>query len=65
MNFARENNLRLVVKGGGHDYMGRSSAPDSLMIWTRRMNSIVLHDDFVPAGCGTAPQSAVSVYALR
>ena len=27
VNFARENNLRLVVKGGGHSYLGRSNAP--------------------------------------
>ena len=30
VNFARENNLRLVVKGGGHSYQGTSSAADSL-----------------------------------
>src|SRR5262249_24191339 len=29
VNFARENNLRLVVKGGGHSYKGTSNAPDS------------------------------------
>src|SRR5207237_8770381 len=46
VNFARDNNLRLVVKGGGHSYLGRSNAPDSLLIWTRRMNAISLHDDF-------------------
>src|SRR5262249_27705842 len=33
VNFARENNLRLVVKGGGHSYQGTSNAPDSLLIW--------------------------------
>ena len=65
VNFARENNLRLVVKGGGHSYQGTSSAPDSLLIWTRRMNAITTHDAFVPVGCdGTqAPQPAVSVGA--
>ena len=26
VNFARENNLRLVVKGGGHSYQGTSNA---------------------------------------
>ena len=51
VNFARDNNLRLVVKGGGHSYLGRSTAPDSLMVWTRRMNDITLHDDFVLQGC--------------
>ena len=35
VNFARTHNLRLVVKGGGHSYLGTSNAPDSLLIWTR------------------------------
>jgi FAD/FMN-containing dehydrogenase len=30
VNFARINNLRLVIRGGGHSYLGTSSAPDSL-----------------------------------
>jgi len=65
VNFARENNLRLVVKGGGHSYQGTSSAPDSLLVWTRRMNDIGLHDAFVGAGCAglMAPQRAVTVGA--
>jgi FAD binding domain len=63
VNFARDYRLRLVVKGGGHSYLGTSNAPDSLLIWTRAMNDIVLHDDFVPQGCTAAPQPAVSVGA--
>jgi len=65
VNFARENRLRLVVKGGGHSYLGTSNAPDSLLIWTRRMNNIVVHDDFVAQGCTRAaePQPAVGVGA--
>src|SRR5580658_719647 len=35
VNFAREHRVRLVVKGGGHSYLGTSNAPDSLLIWTR------------------------------
>src|SRR5208282_458960 len=55
VNFSRANNLRLVVKGGGHSYQGTSSEPDSLLTWTRAMNNIVLHDAFVGQGCaGTA-----------
>jgi hypothetical protein len=50
VNFARINNLRLVVKGGGHSYQGTSNAPDSLLIWTRAMNEITLHDQFVALG---------------
>lgn len=63
VDFARERNLRLVVKGGGHSYLGTSNAPDSLLIWTRAMNDIALHDDFVPRGCSTLPQPAVSLGA--
>ncbi len=65
VNFARENRLRLVVKGGGHSYQGTSSAPDSLLVWTRAMNDITLHDAFVGTGCtGTqSPQPAVSIGA--
>lgn len=65
VNFAREHNLRLVVKGGGHSYQGASCAPDSLLIWTRRMNSVKIHDAFVAEGCGGTkpPQPAVSVGA--
>jgi hypothetical protein len=65
VNFARKNNLRLVVKGGGHSYQGTSNAADSLLIWTRHMNAVVLHDAFVGAGCeGRAePQAAASIEA--
>ena len=62
VNFARERRVRLVVKGGGHSYQGTSNAPDSLLVWTRRMKAVSLHDAFVPAGCAgrMAPQRAVS-----
>jgi hypothetical protein len=63
VNFARENRLRLVVKGGGHSYQGTSNAPDSLLVWTRRMNAVQIHEAFVPSNCATAPQKAVSVGA--
>lgn len=65
VDFAREHNVRLVVKGGGHSYQGRSDAPDSLLVWTRHMNAITLHDAFVGQGCAgkVAPQPAVSVGA--
>jgi FAD/FMN-containing dehydrogenase len=65
VNFARERNLRLVIKGGGHSFQGTSCAPDSLLIWTRRMNRIVLRDAFVPQGCAgqMVPQPAVEIGA--
>lgn len=63
VDFARKHHLRLVVKGGGHSYQGTSSSADSLLVWTRRMNQIQLHDAFVPKGSQTPPQHAVSLGA--
>ena len=63
VNFAREHNLRLVVKGGGHSYQGTSNAANSLLIWTRKMNAITLHDAFIPAGCVGRSARAVTVEA--
>lgn len=51
VNFAREHDLRLVVKGGGHSYLGTSNAPDSLLVWTRALSSIRLHESFVGQAC--------------
>ncbi|MGC1522043.1 MAG: FAD-binding protein [Steroidobacteraceae bacterium] len=64
VRFARAKNLRLVVKGGGHSYQGTSSAADSLLVWTRHMNSITVHDTFVGSGCAASDaKPAVSVGA--
>jgi FAD/FMN-containing dehydrogenase len=62
VNFARDHRLRLVVKGGGHSYLGNSNAPDSLLIWTHEMRGITLHDAFKPQGCASA-QGAVTIEA--
>lgn len=68
INFARENNLRLVIKGGGHSYQGTSNSIDSLLVWTRHMHKIELHDDFVAAGCqgrqGGQPAATIQAGAI-
>jgi FAD/FMN-containing dehydrogenase len=63
VNFARTHNLRLVVKGGGHSYQGTSNSADSLLVWTRAMNKIELHDNFVADGCAgkQLPGPAVTI----
>jgi len=65
VNFARKHHLRLVVKGGGHSYQGTSDAADSLLVWTRHMRDVTLHDAFVGVGCAEKqpPQPAVSIGA--
>ena len=65
VSFARTHNLRVVVKGAAHSYLGTSNAPDSLLIWTRALDEIRLHDAFIGAGCSgkVAPETAVSLGA--
>jgi FAD/FMN-containing dehydrogenase len=65
VDFARTNRIRLAVKGGGHSYFGNSNAPRSLLVWTRRMESIELDDAFLPKGAPAdhRPLPAVTVGA--
>lgn len=63
VNFARDNKLRLTIKGGGHSYQGTSNAADSLLIWTRHMDDVTVHDSFLPSGCQGEALPAVSVGA--
>jgi len=51
------------VRGGGHSYLGCSTAPDSLMIWTRPMRRVTVHEAFAPQGSRAAPVPAVSLGA--
>ncbi len=64
VNFAREHRLRLVVKGGGHSYLGNSAAPDSLLLWTKNMHAIQVQDQFIPSGCEST-QTAQPVVAIE
>ena len=65
VEFARENNVRLAIRGGGHSYQGTSNAGNSLLIWTRHMHDIAMHGSFVPQGCEHTmrPQPAVTLGA--
>lgn len=65
VDVARKHRLRLVVKGGGHSYFGNSNAANSLLVWTRRMQEVELHDRFVPSGApaGSTAEPAASIGA--
>lgn len=54
VNFARAHQLKLIIKGTGHDLMGRSNAKDSLLLWTYPMRQVAFVKRFRPAG---APDS--------
>ncbi|KAI9707028.1 MAG: hypothetical protein M1820_004616 [Bogoriella megaspora] len=61
LSFANKTGVPLVVKNTGHDYRGRSSAPDSLALWTHTYQpTINLTRDFVPEGCSAAVGDGVT-----
>lgn len=59
IDFARKHGIRLIVKSTGHDYLGRSSAPNALSIWTRNLKGFVVADSFQPKGCGVTIEGGV------
>lgn len=64
VDFARRHGVRLVVEGTGHDYLGRSIAPNSLSIWTHYMRGIEFVNNFKPKGCRTPiPGHAITAEA--
>jgi len=62
VKFARNHRIKLVIKGTGHDYLGRSNAVDSLLVWTHKMRQVQSIDAFVPTGC---PNSVTAVPAVK
>ncbi|KAJ7878753.1 FAD-binding domain-containing protein [Mycena olivaceomarginata] len=46
VKFSSTHNLRVVIKSSGHDYLGRSTAPDSLLIHTHNLQDISFADSF-------------------
>lgn len=61
VRFAAKHNLRLVIKNSGHDYIGRSTAPNAFSIWTHHLTEITLHDAFVPEKSHAKPTTAVTI----
>ena len=52
VRFAAMNNLRLVIKSTGHDYLGRSTAAGSLLVWLHQMKNMTLIEQY--SSCGLA-----------
>ena len=49
LRFAARHRLRLPSKAPATAITARRTSPDSLLIWTRKLTGIRLHDDFTPA----------------
>ncbi|KAJ7915363.1 hypothetical protein B0H13DRAFT_406619 [Mycena leptocephala] len=56
--FSEQTGIPLVIKNTGHDYKGRSSAPNSIALWMHNLKEMSYHPDFVPEGCSLAQPAA-------
>ncbi|CDM37360.1 CAZyme family AA7 [Penicillium roqueforti] len=54
VNFARDNNIRFVIRNTGHDYLGRSTGAGALSVWTHHLNDIEYQDWSGPTYTGPA-----------
>jgi len=50
IRFAQAHNLKVAIKASGHDFLGRSTAKNSLLLWTRNLENITFHDSFEVGG---------------
>ena len=66
VNFARRNNIRVVIKETGHDILGRSEGGASLLIWTRYLRNGVKfvenYDSPCTAGCDDVQWSGAAIH---
>ncbi|KAF8527011.1 FAD-binding domain-containing protein [Hysterangium stoloniferum] len=50
LRFAKIHNLKIAIKASGHDLLGRSTARNSLVIWTRNLLNVTFHNSFTVGG---------------
>jgi FAD/FMN-containing dehydrogenase len=61
LKFANQYGIQVVIKNTGHDYLGRSTAPHALALWTHNYQPpITLTQQFTPEGCSAAVGKVVT-----
>ncbi|KAH9908159.1 FAD binding domain protein [Xylariomycetidae sp. FL2044] len=65
LQFAQNNNIRLVIKSTGHDYLGKSTGLGALSLWTHNLKSIDFLDHSSPAYTGPAVKMGSGVQAFE
>ncbi|KAI0274188.1 hypothetical protein BGY98DRAFT_936045 [Russula aff. rugulosa BPL654] len=50
IRFAQAHDLRVVIKSSGHDFLGRSTSKNSLLLWTAYFKNITFTEQFLVDG---------------
>ena len=59
IRFAQAHDLRVAIKSSGHDYLGRSTAKNSLLFWTAYLKDIAFTEQFIVGGSDHGPAVTV------
>lgn len=66
INFARNLELRLIVKNTGHDFVGRSTGYGSLSIWTHNLKEYTFYESYTSGNyTGTAVKAGAGLQAFE
>ncbi|PLB48795.1 FAD binding domain protein [Aspergillus steynii IBT 23096] len=49
LDFTQRRNIRLVIRNTGHDYIGKSTGPGAVALWTHHLKSIDYVSEYVSA----------------
>lgn len=63
--FAKEHNIRLVIRNTGHDYFGKSTGAGALALWTRHLKDIEVFDYEDDNYAGKAMRMGAGVQAFE
>lgn len=61
LDFAKQRNIRLVIRNTGHDYIGKSSGAGAIALWTHHLKNIDVLDYDSTAWTGKAMRMGAGV----
>jgi hypothetical protein len=61
LKFVTDHGIRLVVKNTRHDYLGRSSAPNTLALRTFDMKALEYYTEFTASNCSVGNRNNIGV----
>ncbi|KAI0902905.1 FAD binding domain protein [Ustulina deusta] len=65
LDFAQRNNIRIVIKNTGHDYLGKSTGRHALGLWTHNLDSIHFLNYSSPSYDGPAVKLGAGAQAFN
>lgn len=65
IEFTKKNNIRLVIRNTGHDYIGKSTGAGAVGIWTHNLRNIEILDYHSPHYTGKAMKMGAGVQVFE